>query len=72
MLGRVLIKYLIKKNTHISQYLKILLKRMKRIETRKIIWLDELNDEKILTFKHSRNDLNFQPITLNSNQKNDV
>jgi hypothetical protein len=46
MLGRVLIKYLIKKNTHISQYLKILLKRMKRIETRKIIWLDELNDEK--------------------------
>ncbi|ENW05517.1 glycosyltransferase family 61 protein [Acinetobacter beijerinckii] len=71
MLGRVLIKYLIKKNTHISQYLKILLKRMKRIETRKIIWLDELNDEKILTFKHSRNDLNFQPITLNSNQKND-
>lgn len=42
---------------------------MKRIETRKIIWLDELNDEKILTFKHSRNDLNFQPITLKSNQK---
>lgn len=71
MLGRLLIKYLIKKNTYTSQYVKILLKKIKRIETRKIVWLDELDDEKILTFKYCKNNLNFQPKILNLNQKVD-
>lgn len=71
MLGRLLIKYLIKKNTYTSQYVKVLLKKIKRIETRKIVWLDELDHEKILTFKYCKNNLNFQPKTLNLNQKFD-
>jgi len=71
MLGRLLIKYLIKKNTYTSQYVKVLLKKIKRIETRKIVWLDELDHEKILTFKYCKNNLNFQPKILNLNQKVD-
>jgi len=71
MLGRLLIKYLIKKNTHTTQYFKVLLKKIKRIETRKIVWLDDIDHEKILTFKYSKNALNFQPVILSSTQKND-
>lgn len=71
MLGRILINYLIKKNAHVSEYLKIILKKIKRIDTRKIVWLDDINHGKILTLKYSKIDINFQPNTLSSNKKVD-
>lgn len=69
MLGRLLIKYLIKKNTGISQPFKALLKKLKRIDSKKIVWLDELKDEKVFTFKLSVNDTNYLPLTCQSNKK---
>lgn len=61
MLSRIIIQHLIRNNLYTSNSLQYLYKILKRIEIKKILWLDQQDDKKFHTFSMACIDQNYLP-----------
>lgn len=71
MIGRIILNNLIKKNTNTTPFLKFIYKKIKRIDIKEILWLDQIETHKILTLKQKKISLCYTPKIYKKNSNNE-